>query len=86
MVFTDDQGYGDVSTYHSSDCRTPNIDRLASEGMLFNNMRANCTVCSPSRGLVDWTVPGSRGRTWRHSHKAGEFLGLSCAWHSDHRR
>lgn len=52
IIFTDDQGYGDVSTYHSSDCHTPNIDRLASEGMLFNNMRANCTVCSPSRAAL----------------------------------
>ncbi len=52
LIFTDDQGYGDVSTYHASDCQTPNIDRLASEGMLFNNMRANCTVCSPSRAAL----------------------------------
>lgn len=52
IIFTDDQGYGDVSTYHASDCQTPNIDRLASEGMLFNNMRANCTVCSPSRAAL----------------------------------
>ena len=52
IIFTDDQGYGDVSTYHPSDCQTPNIDRLASEGMLFVNMRANCTVCSPSRAAL----------------------------------
>lgn len=52
IILTDDQGYGDVSTYHASDCQTPNIDRLASEGMLFVNMRANCTVCSPSRAAL----------------------------------
>ena len=52
IIFTDDQGYGDVSTYHQSDCQTPNIDRLATEGMLFTNMRANCTVCSPSRAAL----------------------------------
>ncbi len=49
LIFTDDHGYGDVSTYHKSDVETPNLDRLAAEGMLFTNMRANCTVCSPSR-------------------------------------
>lgn len=52
LIFTDDHGYGDVSTYHKSDVRTPNIDRLAAEGMLFTAMRANCTVCSPSRAAL----------------------------------
>jgi arylsulfatase A-like enzyme len=52
IIFADDLGYGDVSTYHPSDCHTPNIDKLAAEGMLFQNMRANCTVCSPSRAAL----------------------------------
>ena len=52
ILFADDLGYGDVSTYHASDCHTPNIDKLAAEGMLFQNMRANCTVCSPSRAAL----------------------------------
>jgi len=52
LIFTDDHGYGDVSTYHLSDVRTPNIDRIAAEGMLFTAMRANCTVCSPSRAAL----------------------------------
>ncbi len=52
LIFTDDHGYGDVSTYGPSDVRTPNIDRLAAEGMLFTTMRANCTVCSPSRAAL----------------------------------
>lgn len=52
IILTDDHGYGDVSTYHASDVRTPNIDRIAAEGMLFTSMRANCTVCSPSRAAL----------------------------------
>lgn len=52
LIFTADQGYGDVSTYHVSDVRTPNIDRIGSEGMVFTAMRANCTVCSPSRAAL----------------------------------
>jgi arylsulfatase A-like enzyme len=52
LIYTDDQGYGDVSTYGDSDVRTPNIDQIAAEGMLFTNMRANCTVCSPSRAAL----------------------------------
>jgi arylsulfatase A-like enzyme len=65
LILTDDQGYGDVSAYHTSDVRTPNIDRLGTQGMLFTTMRANCTVCSPSRAALltgryaDWVgVPG----------------------------
>lgn len=52
LIFTDDHGYGDVSTYGPSDVRTPHIDRIAAEGMLFTTMRANCTVCSPSRAAL----------------------------------
>jgi len=52
VIFTDDHGYGDVSTYHESDVRTSRIHQLAAEGMLFTTMRANCTVCSPSRAAL----------------------------------
>jgi arylsulfatase A-like enzyme len=52
IILTDDHGYGDVSTYHASDVRTPQIDRLAAEGMLFTNMRSTCTVCSPARAAL----------------------------------
>lgn len=52
VIFADDLGYGDVSTYHPSDVRTPQIDQLAAEGMLLTSMRANCTVCSPSRAAL----------------------------------
>ncbi len=52
IILTDDQGYGDVSAYHASDVRTPNIDRISAQGMLFTAMRANCTVCSPSRAAL----------------------------------
>ena len=52
IIFTDDHGYGDVSAYRESDVRTPSIDRIGAEGMLFTQMRANCTVCSPSRAAL----------------------------------
>lgn len=52
IIFADDHGYGDVSAYHESDVRTPNIDRIGKEGLLFTAMRANCTVCSPSRAAL----------------------------------
>jgi len=52
IIFADDLGYGDVSTYHASDVLSPNIDRIAKDGMRFTAMRANCTVCSPSRAAL----------------------------------
>lgn len=52
VIYTDDHGYGDVSTYGATDVRTPHIDSLAADGMLFTTMRANCTVCSPSRAAL----------------------------------
>lgn len=52
IIFTDDQGYGDVSTYQDNEVRTPNMDRIGKEGILFTEMRANCTVCSPSRAAL----------------------------------
>ena len=62
VILTDDHGYGDVSTYGKSDVRTPNIDRLAAGGMLFTEMRANGTVCSPTRAAM---------LTGRHADRAG---------------
>lgn len=52
IILADDHGYGDVSCYQNTEVRTPNIDRIGSEGMLFTTMRANCTVCSPSRAAM----------------------------------
>ncbi len=62
LIYTDDHGYGDVSTYGETDVRTPNIDRIAAGGMLFTSMRANCTVCSPSRAAL---------LTGRHQDRVG---------------
>lgn len=45
----DDLGYGDVSAYKSGTIATPNIDRLAKEGLLFNNGYATAATCTPSR-------------------------------------
>lgn len=52
LIFSDDHGYGDVSTYHAADVRTPHIDSIATGGLLFTSMRSNCTVCSPSRAAL----------------------------------
>lgn len=67
LILADDLGYGDVRCYNSeSKVPTPNIDRLASEGMRFTDAHSPCTVCTPSRyalmtGQMAFRVP--RGGT-----------------------
>jgi arylsulfatase A-like enzyme len=48
----DDMGWTDVCCYGSSFYETPNIDKLASEGMRFTNAYAACPVCSPTRASI----------------------------------
>jgi arylsulfatase A-like enzyme len=52
VILTDDQGHADASAWGGTDVRTPHIDRLAAEGMHFSRMRANGTVCSPTRAAL----------------------------------
>ena len=49
LILADDLGYGDLGCYGQSKIRTPNIDRLASEGIRFTQAYAGSTVCAPSR-------------------------------------
>ncbi len=49
-ILADDLGYGDVSIYNpKSKIQTPNIDKLASEGMLFTDAHSPSSVCTPTR-------------------------------------
>jgi arylsulfatase A-like enzyme len=48
-ILADDLGYGDLSGYGQSKFATPNIDRLAAEGLKFTQHYAGSTVCAPSR-------------------------------------
>ncbi|MGC1276267.1 MAG: arylsulfatase [Planctomycetaceae bacterium] len=52
FILADDLGYGDLSCYGQTCFRTPNIDRLAVEGMKFNQFYAGSTVCAPSRCVL----------------------------------
>jgi len=53
-IMTDDLGYGDLGCYGQKQIQTPNLDKLAAEGMKLTDYYAGCTVCRPSR-LVLWT-------------------------------
>ncbi|MBO0991526.1 sulfatase-like hydrolase/transferase [Bacillus sp. SD088] len=72
IFYCDDLGYGDLGCYGSEHVKTPNIDKLAEEGIRFTNWYSNSPVCSPSRASlltgkyparteVDQILSGKRG-------------------------
>jgi len=52
VIFCDDLGYGDIGCFGSKKHRTPNIDRMAAEGMRFTSFYVTSGVCSPSRSSL----------------------------------
>ncbi|MBK27399.1 MAG: arylsulfatase [Verrucomicrobiales bacterium] len=52
IIFTDDQGYGDLSCFGSKTIKTPNIDRIANEGRKFTSFMVASPVCTPSRSAL----------------------------------
>ena len=72
FILIDDLGWRDLTCYGSEFYETPNLDRLAAEGMIFSDAYAACPVCSPTRasiltgkypatvGVTDWIDWGKR--------------------------
>lgn len=52
FILADDLGYGDLSCYGQTKFETPNLDRLAANGLRFTDHYAGTTVCSPSRAVL----------------------------------
>jgi arylsulfatase A len=52
ILFADDLGYGDLGCYGHPTIRTPNLDRMAAEGMRFTSFYAAASVCTPSRAAL----------------------------------
>ncbi len=52
LIFTDDQGYGDLGCFGSTTIRTPHLDRLAKEGRKFTSFMSASSVCTPSRSAL----------------------------------
>ena len=64
FILADDLGYGDVSCYGATRIQTPNIDRLAKEGLRFTDAHTSSSTCTPSRysmltGEYAWRKPGT---------------------------
>jgi len=67
VFLADDLGYGDLGCYGSTDINTPNIDKLAEQGVRFTNFYTNGPECTPTRVAL---------MTGRYQQRAG---GLECA-------
>jgi len=64
LFIADDLGWKDLSYYGNSNITTPNIDRIAAEGMLFTNAFVTASSCSPSRAsILTGQYPHSNGVT-----------------------
>ena len=64
LIYADDLGYGDVGCYGATRVRTPNIDRLAREGLRFTDAHAASSTCTPSRyALLTGEYPWRRKGT-----------------------
>jgi len=53
FILADDMGYGDLGCYGATQMKTPNIDKLAEQGVLFTDAHTECSTCTPTRyGLL----------------------------------
>jgi arylsulfatase len=68
VIFTDDQGYGDVGVFGAKGFKTPNLDKLAAQGCKFTNFHVPQPVCSASRAAL---------LTGCYSNRIGIFGALS---------
>ena len=68
FIMSDDHGYQAISAYSDQLIQTPNIDRLANEGMLFTNASVTNSICAPSRAVI---------LTGKHSHINGKIDNIS---------
>ncbi|MGO1597778.1 MAG: sulfatase family protein [Sphingobacteriaceae bacterium] len=64
LIYVDDLGYGDLSSYGAKAIQTPNVDRLAANGTRFTNAHSTSATCTPSRfalmtGVYPWRQQGT---------------------------
>lgn len=65
LIYADDLGYGDVGCYGATKVKTPNIDKLATEGRRFTDAHSPSAVCTPSRYSLltgEYPIRGNRNR------------------------
>src|ERR1700722_7337796 len=72
IIFADDIGYGDLGCYGATKVKTPNLDRLATEGMRFTDAHAQASVCTPTRYSL---MTGQYA--WRHRPGSSILSGMA---------
>jgi arylsulfatase A-like enzyme len=73
LILMDDLGYGDLGSYGGSDARTPNVDRLARDGVRLTDAYANGAVCTPTRAaLISGRYQQRVGLEWVLADSAGD--------------
>jgi arylsulfatase A-like enzyme len=78
VILADDLGYGDVGCYGATRIKTPNIDRLAREGMKFSDAHSPASVCSPSRyGLLSGRYPWRLHQTGNDYHLEQDRMNIA---------
>lgn len=82
IIFTDDQGYGDLSCFGSKTINTPNIDRLAKEGRKFTSHLVASPVCTPSRAALLTACYPKRVGMHQHVLFPASKKGLNPAEHT----
>jgi arylsulfatase A len=65
LILADDMGWGDLGSYGNTAIKTPNLDRLATEGARFTTFYVAAPICAPSRAaLMTGRLPGRTGINW----------------------
>src|ERR1700720_4630438 len=72
VILADDVGYGDLGCYGATKVATPNLDRLARDGMRFTDAHAPSAVCTPTRYAL---LTGQYA--WRHPPAAQILSGVA---------
>ena len=68
IIFTDDLGYGDLGSYGHPTIKTPNLDKMADEGMRFTQFYVGSSICTPSRAaLLTGKLPVQTGMYGKRS-------------------
>jgi arylsulfatase A-like enzyme len=81
FILIDDFGYADSGAYGAKDIRTPNMDRLAREGVKFTDFYANAPVCTPTRcGFITGRWQQRAGFEWAMGFSAESFRRQGDAW------
>lgn len=85
FIMADDMGYGDVSALHpGSKIRTPHLDRMAREGMIFTDAHSGSSVCTPTRygvltGRYCWRTRLKKSVLWNYQNSLMDPTRLNVA-------